>query len=188
VKGSRDPAAIVSKSVFIPWSGHVWRCHHRSRAALNTDGSLAGIGGRFNIGVERAMTPTFPALYTSIESAAALLEVVRHLGYRATDSRAVVALDDIAMRVLSQLDVRLQKVFDWSGDSALASATSYADSQQLAAQSVNAGAEAILVPSATGIDCNLIVFIDNLLESSHVTLIKQIADLRPIISTLAGGD
>jgi RES domain-containing protein len=188
VKGPRDPATIVSNSAFVSWSGHVWRCHHRSRAALNTDGSLAGIGGRFNAGVDNESAPAFPALYTSIESAAALLEVVRHLGYREADSRAVVALDDIAMRVLSQLDVSVQRAFDWSGRAELASGASYADSQQLAAAAFQAGAEAILVPSATGIDRNLIIFLDNLLDGCHVNLLRQITDLRPIISSLAGGD
>jgi len=116
VKGLRDPADIVASSVLQPWSGRVWRCHHRSRAALNADGSLAGIGGRFNAGVDSDVKPPFRALYASIESAAALLEVVRHLGYRSPDPCDVVALDDIAMRVLTQIDIELQRIFDWRNE------------------------------------------------------------------------
>jgi RES domain-containing protein len=157
---------------------------------LNAEGSLGGIGGRFNAGVESVIKPPFRALYTSLESAAALLEVIRHLGYRAADARAVVALDDIAMRVLSQLDVALHRIFDWSRDAALAdllaSNASYVYTQQLAAASVMAGAEAILVPSATGVDANLVIFPDDVGEDTHIDVVKQIADLQPILAALAG--
>jgi RES domain-containing protein len=191
VKGASDPAAIVATSLLTSWSGRVWRCHHRSHAALSADGSLGGVGGRFNAGVESPIKPPFRALYTSVESGAALLEVVRHLGYRATDDRAVVALEDIAMRVLTQIDVALRRVFDWSRDAALrdllTSDTSYAYTQKLGAAAAMAGAEAILVPSATGIDANLIIFIENAGDGTHIDIVKQITDLRPIVSALAGG-
>jgi RES domain-containing protein len=175
----------------VPWSGSVWRCHHRSRAALNADGSLGGIGGRFNAGAGSDIKPPFPALYASIESAAALLEVVRHLGYRSTDARAVVALDDVAMRVLTQLDVSLQRVFDWRAYpivlDLLKRDASYRDTQRLASEAFAARAEAILVPSATGIESNLVIFVDNLGLDARVEIVKQLTDLRPIISSLAGG-
>jgi RES domain-containing protein len=164
----------------------VWRCHHRSRAALNTDGSLGANGGRFNAGVESDLKPPFRALYTSIESAAALLEVVRHLGYRSPDRRAVVALEDIAMRVLTQIEIELQQVFDWRSESSV-SHLSYRQTQQLAAAAFNDGAEGVLVPSATGIDTNLVIFVDNLGDSSRIEVVRQITDLQPIIVSLARG-
>lgn len=158
---------------------------------MNADGSLGGIGGRFNAGNESAMKPSFRALYTSVESAAALLEVIRHLGHKSVDARDVVALDDLAMRVLSQLDVKLQQVFDWSRDGELkhaltspSSTVSHAYTQQLAAAAIAAGAEAILVPSATGIDANLVIFPDGLTNDSRAEVVRQIADLRPIVTTL----
>jgi len=190
VKGLRDPADIVASSVPQPWSGRVWRCHHRSRAALNADGSLAGIGGRCNAGVDSDVKPSFRALYTSIESAAALLEVVRHLGYRSPDRRDVVALDDIAMRVLTQIDIELQRIFDWRSEPLLRenlSHASYRQAQQIAAAAFNREAEGILVPSATGIDANLVVFVDNLDDSSRIAVTRQIEDLQPIIASVARG-
>jgi RES domain-containing protein len=168
----------------------VWRCHHRSRAALNAEGSLAGNGGRFNAGVDSDVKPPFRALYSSVESAAALLEVVRHLGYRTADRRAVVALDEIAMRVLTQISVDLQRVFDWRAEPDLRdnlSRMSYRYTQLLAAAAFKRGAEGILVPSATGIDVNLVVFVDNLDENSAIEVTRQITDLQPIIASLAGG-
>lgn len=175
----------------VPWSGRVWRCHHRSRAASNADGSLAGVGGRFNAGLESEIKPPFRALYTSVESAAALLEVVRHLGYRSADARAVVALQDIGMRVLTRFGIDLQRVFDWSRDASLADVLrgdfSYRHTQELAAASFAAGVEGILVPSATGIDSNLVVFVENLaVGSSRIDIVKQITDIRPIVASLAG--
>jgi hypothetical protein len=119
VNGLRDPDTVVATGLLLPWSGRVWRFHHRSRNALNADGSLGGFGGRFNAGIESNVRSPFRALYASLESAAALLEVIRYLGYLGPDSRHVVALDGIVMCVLSQLDVRLQRVFDWSADSDL---------------------------------------------------------------------
>jgi RES domain-containing protein len=191
VKGPPDPATVVANSSLIAWSGRVWRCHHRSRGALNADGSLGGVGGRFNAGLDSVVKPAFRALYTSVESAAALLEVIRHLGYRAADARAVVALENIAMRTLSQLDVALQRVFDWSHDSTfggfLTSNTSYPYTQKLAAEASMAGAEAILVPSATGIDANLIIFVENAGAHTQIELVKQITDLRPILRALEEG-
>jgi hypothetical protein len=187
VKGPRDLVAVVADSTATPWSGRVWRCHHRSRAALNADGSLGGVGGRFNAGIESASRPPFRVLYTSIESAAALLEVIRHLGYHSTDARVVVALEDVAMRVLSQIDAALQRVFDWSHEATLlVNNASYGYTQQLAAEAFRDGAEGILVPSSTGIDANLIIFVDNIGEDSHVDLVRQIADIRPILTTLVG--
>jgi len=88
------------------------------------------------------------------------------------------------MRTLSQVDVVLQRVFDWSQEAVLVSSASYAYTQQLAAEAWKAGAEAILVPSATGIDSNLVIFIDNLAEDSHIEVIKQITDLRPVVNGL----
>ncbi|HEX7679646.1 MAG TPA: RES family NAD+ phosphorylase, partial [Thermoanaerobaculia bacterium] len=185
---SRDLTTLVADSTAAPWSGRVWRCHHRSRAALNADGSLGGVGGRFNSGIESVFKPPFRVLYTSIESAAALLEVIRHLGYRSTDARAVVALEDVAMRVLSQIDVALQRVFDWSREATLlANNASYGYTQQLAAEAFRSGAEGILVPSSTGIDANLVIFVDNVAEDSHADLVRQIGDIRPILTTLVGG-
>jgi RES domain-containing protein len=166
----------------------VWRCHHRTRSGLNAEGSLAASGGRFNVGVDGG-TP-FRALYTSVESAAALLEVVRHLGYRSPDRRDVVALSDIAMRVLTQIEVELQRVFDWRSESSLATDIrhlAYRQSQQLAAAAFNAGAEGILVPSATGIDANLVIFVDKLGDSSRIEVVRQITDLQPIIASVASG-
>jgi hypothetical protein len=190
VSGPIDPASITASSNHQPWTGRVWRCHHRSRAALNADGSLAGSGGRFNAGVDSVIKPPFRALYASIESAAALLEVVRHLGYRSTDRRAVVALDEIAMRVLTQIDVDLQRVFDWRREPVLRgnlSHASYRQTQQLAAAAFNRGAEGILVPSATGIDANLVIFVDNLGDSSRIEVVRQITDIQPIIASVARG-
>jgi RES domain-containing protein len=186
VIGPRDPASIAASSILRSWSGRFWRCHHRSRAALNAEGSLAGTGGRFNVGVDSDIKPPFRALYASVESAAALLEVVRHLGYHASDRRAVVALNDIAMRVLTQIDIDLQRVFDWRSEQNLRE-VSYRESQQMAAAAFKEGAEAILVPSATGIDANLVIFVDNLHDGSRIEVVRQITDLRPIIASVAGG-
>jgi RES domain-containing protein len=191
VDGPTDPASIAASSVFQPRSGRAWRCHHRSRSVLNAEGSLAAGGGRFNAGVDSDVKPPFRGLYASIESAAALLEVVRHLGYRSPDRRHVVALDAIAMRVLTQIDVELQRVFDWRAEPGLRenlNHVSYRQTQQLAGAAFGAGAEGILVPSATGIDTNLVVFVDNLGDGSRIEVVRQIADLQPIIASVARGE
>jgi hypothetical protein len=55
----------------------------------------------------------------------------------------------------------------------------------LAAAAFVADAEGILVPSATGIDSNLVVFVENLsLIISRIEIVKEIVDLRPIIASL----
>jgi len=95
------------------------------------------------------------------------------------------------MRVLTQIDVALQRVFDWRHDAALrdllTSSASYAFTQRLASEASNAGAQAVIVPSATGIDANVIIFVDNAGEGTHIEVVKQITDLRPIMAALSGG-
>lgn len=99
----------------------------------------------------------------------------------------MVALDDIAMRVLTQIEIELQRVFDWRSEQHL-SEVSYRQSQQVAAAAFREGAEGILVPSATGIDANLVIFVDNLHDGSRIEVVRQITDLRPIIASVAGGE
>jgi hypothetical protein len=43
------------------------------------------------------------------------------------------------------------------------------------------------VTSATGIDANLVVFVDNLGDTSRLDVIRQIDDLQPIIASVARG-
>lgn len=92
------------------------------------------------------------------------------------------------MRTLTQLDVVLQRVFDWSRDASLTDAlrsdSSYRQTQDLAAAAVIAGAEGILVSSATGIDSNLVIFVENLGDESRIDIVRQITDLRPVIASL----
>ena len=92
------------------------------------------------------------------------------------------------MHVLTQIDVVLQRVFDWSKDATLRdllrSNAGYSYTQHLGAAAFRAGAQAVLVPSATGIDANLIVFVENVGEGTHVDVIKQIINLRPSVITL----
>jgi len=59
--------------------------------------------------------------------------------------------------------------------------------QQIAAAAFNRQAEGILVPSATGIDANLVLFVDKLDDSSRIDVTRQIEDLQPIIASVAQG-
>ena len=94
------------------------------------------------------------------------------------------------MRVLTQVDVELQRVFDWRTEPSLRgnlSYVSYRQTQQLAAAAFGRNAEGILVPSATGIDANLVIFPDNVSDGSRIEVIRQITDLQPIIASVARG-
>ena len=81
---------------------------------------------------------------------------------------------------LSELWVELSTVLDCRNASALGLTAAdlirdgdFAITQEIAAEALVRGAEAVLVPSATGIGDNLVLFPDQLTAASRLTVIRS---------------
>jgi hypothetical protein len=113
---------------------------------------------------------TWPALYLSLAAEISIGEVVRHLPL------------DMMTRLnrlrLSQLEVALSGVVDCRSaarlgleEGELIQDFDYSSTQAIGAAAIRQGAEAILVPSATYLGDNLVVFSGRLRASSKISII-----------------
>ena len=166
----QDAAAAVARAVIISWSGSAWRIHRRKYDATSHRGSEI-VSGRYNRAPDRFPPELcFPALYTSTAPEVCLAELLRH-----------THPDDLAQvreTRLSELWISLQMVLDARSPEPLGLSTEallapqdYELGQQLAAATIGRGCDGLLVPSATGLGDNLIVFPTGRSPPSRVQLV-----------------
>jgi RES domain-containing protein len=132
----------------------IWRGHRRRYDALSHGGSLR-ISGRFHRAP--AGSPgeqTWPALYTALDLAVALGELQRNVRQ---DDFGDYRFTEIWTQLEAVLDCRDLAALGVSFDEVLG-ARDYSVGQELAAAAVELGVEGMLVPSATRLGDNLIVF------------------------------
>ena len=169
---SWDPAAAIAACPAIPWQGHAWRMHKQRYDAISAEGSLR-VSGRYHRGGDHfPPAAVFAALYLALAPEVCLGEILRHVtpallpllnGYRITA---------IAVAVTAVADCRDLERLRLTPD-ALWHDTDYRLPQALAAAAVAAGREGMLVPSATRLGDNLILFPDNLRAASHLAVIDS---------------
>lgn len=142
----------------------VYRHIAAGRDALATIGSL-NVGGRWNV------RGAFGAIYTSLTQDTARAEL------RRTAQRRGLQPSDLAPRELVLLRVKLRKVLNLTDPETLGklgltrddlTQDSWSRTQEIARAAWEAGFEAVLVPSATGAERNLVVFPDHLGEDSVI--------------------
>ena len=154
----------------IPLALNVWRGHPRWFDALDAGGSRIS-SARFHRAPDRyPETDTWPALYASLELTTSLAEIMRS---REPQGARDIRLTEIAVELavvadrgdLEALGIDRERLFaDW--DFTLAHA--------LAKQVRADGVEALLVPSASGLGDNLIVFPDRLRPTSTLTVVRSV--------------
>lgn len=150
----------------------MWRTHKRKYLASDPGGSHK-VSGRYNRGLDKfPKGEVWPALYASLGAETCLGEILRHI-----DESTLPMLNDFR---ISELSVELTVVFDFrnprliglsAGD--LCHETDYRIPQELAAASIDRGAEAMLVPSATRLGDNLILFPSNIRPTSRIVVIDS---------------
>lgn len=160
------------------WRGDAWRHHAASRTATESAGSIK-FSGRYNRGHDQfAPEECWEALYLSLGRDIALGELIRHLG----EDRAPTFVR-LKNRRLSKLYLELANVVDCRSASSLGiqeddllgdSDAAYSIGQAIGGSAALLGYEAILVPSATRLGHNIIVFPMNVRHSSLVTVIESI--------------
>jgi RES domain-containing protein len=159
--------SAIARCPVISWQGSAWRIHRQRYQATDSGGSLK-VSGRYHRGADRfAADETWPALYLALSPETALGELIRHVtpellphlnGYRiselAVELEAVVDCRDVALLGLQS--------------AALVNDHDVELTQQIGAAIVATGHEGLLVPSATGLGDNLVVFPTNLRPASRL--------------------
>lgn len=153
-----------------PWRGRVWRAHWRIYTAIDHGGSLR-FSGRYNRGSDQfASSQVWAALYLALAPEVSLGEILRHI--------SPDFLADLNDYRISELDVALESVLDLRDAAALGLDPDdlvhdyeFEITQELASAAIAREAEGILVPSATRLGDNLIVFPDRLRRASQFVVI-----------------
>jgi len=140
-----------------PWSGQAWRLHRRTYGATDSGGALL-VSGRYHRAPDQfPRSEVWAALYLALSPEASLGEVLRHF--------TPELLPQLNEYRLSELEVELEAVLDCRDSAALGLSPKdltrdydFTITQEVAAAAIAQGAEGILVPSATGLGDNLVVF------------------------------
>lgn len=173
-----DPVRAVAGRPIVPWTGSVWRAHSRRYGPTNDAGSRRA-SGRWHVAAadpDRGNEAAWPALYTSLDLAVCSFEVQRIVTRR---GGTITALRGYRY---TELWLRLGAVVDVRDESALgvdAGALTRDDDLSLPRAIAHAArgraAEAILVPSASLVGDNLILFLDLRRVGSVVEVVRWLA-------------
>lgn len=162
--------AAVNRASVVGWGASTWRMHQRIRGATSVRGSQL-ISGRFNRAADdHPPEICFSALYTSLRPETCMGEVLRHTAPPDMGKLRDARLSEIAVSLQVVLDFRDPDTLGVSLEQLLAP-RNYALGQEVAEAAIRRGCEALLVPSATQLGDNLIVFPQSLLEGSRIELI-----------------
>jgi RES domain-containing protein len=165
-----DAGPLAENWPVSPWRGTAWRMHRRKYLATDPGGSLK-VSGRYNRGLDQfALEQTWPALYLAIAPETCLGELLRHV--------TVEHLPHLNDYRLSELSLDLEVICDCRDMSAIGLApadlwhdTDFRVTQELAASTIARGAEGMLVPSATRLGDNLVLFPTQLRPTSLISVI-----------------
>src|SRR4051794_17546588 len=148
-----------------PWTGDTWRNHGRRYQATDP-GDTRIVSGRYHRAPD--LFPAgrcWPALYVSLTDGGAIAELTRRL-----EPTNLAGLNN---RRLTRMRVALSIVIDLRDPSVIGLATSdlvdeydYSVTQAIAEAAVQRRIEGLLVPAASLLAGNLVVFVDNLTSSS----------------------
>lgn len=154
----------------LPWKGSAWRAHRRKYAATDPGGSLR-VSGRYNRGLDRFPDDeVWATLYLALGPEVCLGEVFRHITPDLLPFLNDYRLTELSVELTSILDCRRPAALGLTL-SDLEHDTDYTITQGIAGAAIARGAEAILVPSATRLGDNLIVFPPRLLPTSRILIV-----------------
>lgn len=145
--------------------------HAERYSPLDAGGSLIA-PGRFNTGRGDDGATGFAALYLALAPEVALAEMVRHADTEGLDTLIDRQLSELACSFAAVIDCRNPTALGLKAG-ALLDDHDYSVSHALAAAAFAAGAEGILVPSATALGDNLVVFPANLRPESRLVVVSS---------------
>ena len=155
-----------------PWRGRVWRAHWRIYSATDHGGSLR-FSGRYNRGSDQfPEDQAWPAVYLALSAEVALGEIFRHISPEFLANLNEYRVSELEVEMEAVLDCREAKALGLDpGD--LVHDYEFEVAQELAAAAIARDAEGILVPSATSLGDNLIVFPARLRSASRLVVIDS---------------
>jgi RES domain-containing protein len=167
-----DAKAALADLPLAPFQGSAWRFHKRKYAAADASGSLR-VSGRYNRGLDRfPEEQVWLALYLSLGPEVCIGEILRHIS-----AELLPQLNDFR---LTEMWVELSRVLNCRdpsaaglGLAALCSDSDYNTTRAVAAAAMARGAEGILVPSASLLGDNLILFPSLLRASARLEVINS---------------
>jgi len=167
-----DANAAIEACPVVAWEGCVWRMHKRKYAATNPGGARK-VSGRYNRGLDRfPEAESFPALYLATSPEDCLGEVYRHVTPKLLPSLNDYRLSELSVRVGEVVDSREPAALGLRFDD-LVHDTDYEATQAIGAAAFADGLEGLLVPSATRLGDNLILFPDNLRAGSRMEVVSS---------------
>jgi RES domain-containing protein len=152
-----DADRAIAGRPLIRWRGRAWRAHRRRYEATDHTGSLL-VSGRFHRAADLfPPEPTWPALYLALDPETTLGEILRHIRPERLPMLNEYRITEIGILLSAVLDCRDLGTLGLPADD-LWHDLDYEIPQSLAAAAIRAHAEAILVPSATRLGDNLVLF------------------------------
>lgn len=161
---------LLSDCQMNAWSGRVWRAHRRQFPPLDSAGSTF-VSGRFHRAPDRfAQHECWRAIYVSLLAEISLAEIFRHTQPSGMPRLNEYRITEVAIHLNAVIDCRnAQQATELR--LTLEDPYDYAFTQRIAKEAINRGAEAILVPSATRLGDNLVIFPDQLRPDSRLDVI-----------------
>lgn len=153
-----------------PWRGRAWRAHFRSYEATDHGGSLRS-SGRYHRGPDRfPPEESWPALYLALSPEVSLGEVLRRLPPELLNQLNEYRISELDVELHAVLDCRDAEVLGLKpGD--LLDDYDLRITQEIGAAAVGEGVEALLIPSATRLGDNLVVFPAQLQSTSRLAVV-----------------
>lgn len=162
--------AAVANLPLAPWTGRAWRFHPRSYTATDSGGS-ALTSGRYHRAVDQFdLSEVWPALYLAITPEGAVGEVLRHFEAEALPRINDYRLSEVAVELGAVLDCRTAADIGLPDEDFIED-YEFSITQEIAAAAIARGAQAILVPSATLLGDNLVVFPTQLQSTSRLVAV-----------------
>ncbi len=180
-----DIAAIIAAGSIAPWAGSAWRYHRRRYDPTDTSGALR-VSGRYHRGLDRhPVADCFPALYLALDPLVCACELVRTIVDRIASSepsslQAQIGRLNVDTFRFTRFELSLARVLDCrprtGASAALQSALTGPEielTRNLASVDRQAGIEALIVPSATLVGDNLILFPDIVADESRFAPVEH---------------
>lgn len=175
-----DANAAVSACPLIAWEASAWRIHKQKYVATDPGGSRR-VSGRYHRGTDQyPSTQTWAALYLATQPEICLAELFRHITPELFPFLNDYRLSEIALGLTAVADCRCAETLQ-APLAALMDDFDYELTQRIGKAAFERGFEGLLVPSATALGDNLILFPLNIRPPSRMEIISsRDPRLRPV--------
>lgn len=167
-----DWETAIATTPIIRWAGRTWRAHNQRYVATDHGGSLKATG-RYHRGLDTApIEAAWPALYLALAPEICLAEILRHVTPESLARLNHQRLSEVIVSMAAVLDLRNPGTLGISPNQ-LIHDVDYRVTQRIAEIAVRSRFEGLIVPSATNLGDNLIVFPNNLRDSSSLAVVSS---------------